>query len=145
MREAVVEAKVAVQETREAVTRTERELAQERQRLADAERRGRLAAEIQDGETAEIAHRFAAKHRERMGVLEKKVAALHDELGLYERELGDMQAQLGRAERERPQTEAERAARAPASTRRRSCSSRNWTALPARRRLTASSRSSRRR
>ena len=110
MREAVVEAKVAVQETREAVTRTERELAQERQRLADAERRGRLAAEIQDAETAEIAQRFVAKHRERVGVLEKKLAALGDELGLYERELGDMQAQLGRAERERPQTEAERSA-----------------------------------
>ncbi len=110
MREAVVEAKVAVQETRDAVTRTEGELAQERQRLADAERRGRLAAEIQDAETAEIAQRFAAKHRERVGVLEKKLAALRDESGLYERELGDMQTQLARAERERPQTEAERSA-----------------------------------
>src|SRR5205823_2489220 len=52
MREAVVEAKVAVVETGEAVARTERELAQERQRLADAERRGRLASEIQDTEPA---------------------------------------------------------------------------------------------
>src|SRR5206468_1946627 len=43
MREAVVEAKLAVGETRDAVTRTERDLAQERQRLADAERRGRAA------------------------------------------------------------------------------------------------------
>ena len=110
MREAVVEAKVAVQETRQAVTRTEGELTHERQRLADAERRGRLAAEIQDRETAEIAQRFAARHRERVGVLEKKLAALRDELGLYERELSDMQAQLARAERDRPQTEAERSA-----------------------------------
>ncbi|HZH79976.1 MAG TPA: hypothetical protein VFD68_01650 [Gemmatimonadales bacterium] len=110
MREAVVEAKVAVQETRDAVARTEGELAQERQRLADAERRGRLAAEIQDAETAEIAQRFAAKHRERVSVLEKKLAALRDESSLYERELGDMQTQLARAERERPQTEAERSA-----------------------------------
>jgi hypothetical protein len=110
MREAVVEAKVAVQETREAVARTERELAAERQRLADAERRGRLAAEIQDQETADVAQRFAAKHRERVGVLEKKLAAQKDELALYERELGDMQAQLARAERERPLTEAERTA-----------------------------------
>ena len=110
MREAVVEAKVAVQETREAVARTERELAAERQRLADAERRGRLAAEIQDQETADIAQRFAVKHRERAGVLEKKLAAGRDELALYERELGDMQAQLARAERDRPLTEAERTA-----------------------------------
>ncbi len=98
MREAVVEAKVAVGETREAVARCERDLTQERQRLADAERRGRLAGEIQDRETVEVAQRFAAKHR------------LRDELGLYERELGDMQGQLGRAERDRPLTEAERSA-----------------------------------
>ena len=110
MREAVVEAKLAVRETSDAVARTAGELTQERQRLGDAERRGRLAAEIQDGETAEIAQRFAAKHRERVVVLEKKLAALREELGLYERELGDMQAQLARAERERPQTEAERSA-----------------------------------
>ena len=110
MREAVVEAKLAVGETREAVARTERDLTQERQRLADAERRGRLASEIQDRETVEVAQRFAAKHRGRAEVLAKKLAALQGELALYERELGDMQAQLGRAERDRPLTEAERSA-----------------------------------
>ena len=110
MREAVVEAKVAVVETRDAVVRTERDLAQERQRLADAERRGRLASEIRDAETVAVAGRFAAKHRERAGVLDKKLAALRDELALYERELGDMQAQLARAEQDRPLTEAERSA-----------------------------------
>src|SRR5438128_4652823 len=110
MREAVVEAKLAVGETREAVARTERDLTQERQRLADAERRGRLASEIQDRETVEVAQRFAAKHRGRAEVLAKKLAALKDELALYERELADMQAQLGRAERDRPLTEAERSA-----------------------------------
>ncbi len=110
MREAVVEARVAVQETREAVARTERELAQERQRLADAERRGRLAAEIQDRETTAVAQRFAAKHRERVGVLEKKLAAEQDELALYARELQEMQGQLARAERDRPLSAAERAA-----------------------------------
>jgi len=69
MREAVVEAKLAVGETREAVARCEQDLAQERQRLADAERRGRLAGEIQDRETVEVAQRFATKHRERVEVL----------------------------------------------------------------------------
>src|SRR6266852_1860648 len=99
MREAVVEAKLAVADTRDAVARTEREVAAERQRLADAERRGRLAAEIQDQETMEVAQRFAAKHGARAGVLDKKLAALRDELTLSERELGEMQAQLARAER----------------------------------------------
>ena len=110
MREAVVEAKLAVSETRDAVARTERDLTQERQRLADAERRGRLAAEIQDRETVDVAERFAAKHRERTGVLERKLVALQAELALYERELTDMQAQLVRAERDRPLSEAERSA-----------------------------------
>ncbi len=110
MREAVVEAKLAVQETRDAVARTEAEHALERQRLADAERRGRLAAEIQDQETVDVAQRFAAKHRERVGVLERKLAALKDELAFTERELAEMQVQLARAERDRPLTEAERSA-----------------------------------
>ncbi len=110
MREAVVEAKLSVADTRDAVARTEGELATERHRLADAERRGRLAGEIQDRETVAVAERFAAKHRERVGVLERKLVALREELGLYERELVDMQAQLARAERDRPLTEAERSA-----------------------------------
>src|SRR2546422_5507544 len=100
MREAVVEAKLAVGETREAVARVERDVAQERQRLADAERRGRLASEIQDQETVDVAQRFAAKHRERVAGLENKLVALKDELALYVRELGDMQAQLVRAQRD---------------------------------------------
>ena len=110
MREAVIEAQVAVRELRDALERTGRELAAERQRLAEATRRGRLAAEIQDGETVEVARRFAAKHEERGGVLEKKLAAQREEVALAERELEEMRAELKRAERDRPVTEAERSA-----------------------------------
>ena len=105
MREAVVDAKVAVQEIQEAVTRTERELSIERQRLADAERRGRLAGEIQDQETVAVAERFTAKHRERLGVLEHKLAAQREELALAQRELDDMNAQLKAAASAQPSTE----------------------------------------
>ena len=108
MREAVVDAKVAVREIQEAVARTESELALERQRLADAERRGRLAGEIQDAETVSVADRFAAKHRERLGVLERKLANQREELALAQRELDDMQVQLKTAERDRPAMEARR-------------------------------------
>ena len=108
MREAVVDAKVAVAEVQEAVVRTEREIALERQRLADAERRGRLAGEIQDAETVAVAGRFSAKHRERLGVLERKLANQREELALAQRELDDMQAQLKTAERDRPAMEARR-------------------------------------
>jgi len=65
MREAVIDAKVGVRDVREAVARTDAELVAERQRLADTERRGRLAGEIQDQETVVVAERFAVKHRER--------------------------------------------------------------------------------
>lgn len=102
MREAVIDAKVAVQEIREATSRTEQRLAAERQALADAERRGRLATEIQDKETIEVAERFAAKHRERVAVLERKLGAQREEQALAERDFAEMQNQLAAAERQRP-------------------------------------------
>jgi hypothetical protein len=108
MREAVVDAKVAVAEVHEAVARTDREIGLERQHLADAERRGRLAGEIQDQETVLVAERFTAKHRERIGVLEHKLAAQREELALAERELAEMQEQLKSAERNRPTMEGDR-------------------------------------
>jgi len=112
MREAVVEARVAVQEIQDARGRTERALAAERQALADAERRGRLAGEIQDNETVEVAGRYAAKHRERVAVLEQKLAAVQAELSLAQRDLDEMQAQLKTAEHGRPLNQAERSAEA---------------------------------
>ncbi len=108
MREAVIEAKVAVQEMREALARTQGELTLERQRLADAERRGRLASEIQDQETVTVAERFALKHRERVAVLERKLAAQQEEVALADRDLGEMQGQLKSATQGRPATEADR-------------------------------------
>jgi hypothetical protein len=108
MREAVVEAKVAVQEMRAALGRTEGELTLERQRLADAERRGRLASEIQDQETVAVAERFAAKHRERAQVLERKLAAQQEEVALAERDMIEMQGQLKSAEKDRATVEGDR-------------------------------------
>lgn len=108
MREAVVEAKVAVRALQDGVGQTEQELALHRRELADAERRGRLAAEIQDQETVEVAQRFATKHRERVEVLERKVAAQRDELALAERELAEMEAQLRSAAQGQGAAAAER-------------------------------------
>ena len=99
-RETLIDAKAGVQHMREALAKTERVLERERRQLADAERRGRLAAGISDQETADIADRFAAKHRERVSVLERKLAAQQDELALALREVEEMtqrmkQAKLG--------------------------------------------------
>lgn len=108
MRDAVIDAKVAVRELRETGARTEQELLLQRQALADAERRGRLAGEIQDKDTVDVAERFATKHRERVAVLERKVAAQRDELALAERELTEMEAELRRAVDGRAAKEGER-------------------------------------
>lgn len=102
MRDAVIEMKAAVAGLRDGVARTERELGTERRALEDAERRGALADDIADAETAEVARRFVARHGERAAVLERRLAVQRDELALAERELAEMTdafraAQAGRA------------------------------------------------
>jgi hypothetical protein len=100
LREALLEAKVGVGTMRSALTGTERELAAEQRQLADAERRGRLAAEIPDAETVAVAERYAVRHRERVAVLERKLLVQRDELRLAEREVEEMLGQYrgGRAD-----------------------------------------------
>ena len=94
LHDALVELKVAAGQSRDALAVAERELGVERQRLADAERRGRLALEIGDQETGRIAEEFAAKHRERIDLLERKVSVIRDELAYVEREYQSLHAQL---------------------------------------------------
>jgi len=93
LKDALVELKVAAGQSRDALVAAERELAAQQQQLTDAERRGRLATEIGDLETAAIAGDFAAKHRERIGLLERKVAVIRDELAFVEREYQEVAAE----------------------------------------------------
>jgi hypothetical protein len=90
LREALLEAKVGVSTMRSALLATEDELLQERRRLEDAERRGKLATEVPDPETVALAERYAQRHRERIGVLERKLIVQRDELAMAEREAQDM-------------------------------------------------------
>ena len=108
MREAVIQARASIEAMRQGVQQTEQRLTHERQLLADAERRGRLARGIEDSETADVAERFAAKHRERVEVLTRKLDAQQSELALAEREFGEMKTQLSEAERQRPASDAAR-------------------------------------
>lgn len=94
LRVALVEAKAGVEGLRHGYAATERELAQERKHLEDAERRGRLAAQVPDPETVAVAQRFAARHRERITLLERKLAVQRDELVLLEREVDEMRHEL---------------------------------------------------
>ena len=90
LREALLEAKVGISTMRSALLATQDELLQERRRLEDAERRGRLATEVPDPETVALAERYAQRHRERIAVLERKLTVQRDELAMAERETQDM-------------------------------------------------------
>ena len=93
LRDALVEARFGITEMRRALAAAEVELQSERKQLADAERRGKLAAAVPDPETVAVAERFAVRHRERIMVLERKVAVQRDELVLAEREVQEMTVQ----------------------------------------------------
>jgi hypothetical protein len=98
--DALVETKVAISTQRDALAATDRELTAERTRLADAERRGALAAGIEDTETVELARIWTDKHRERVELLERKMAVQRDELAYAERQRDEIseayrQARLG--------------------------------------------------
>lgn len=107
---ALLEAKVALGTMRDALTATERSLASEQQQLADAERRGRLAAQIPDPETVQVAGQFAGRHRERVAMLEKKLAAQREELALTERDLAVLTAEFREARQGGGRTAAQEAA-----------------------------------
>jgi hypothetical protein len=109
LREALLEAKVGLGTMRDALAATERELAAERQHLASAERRGRLAAELPDPETVALAERFTARHRERVAVLERKLSVQRDELLLVEREVAEMMAEYRAARSGNPAESVEAA------------------------------------
>lgn len=90
LRGALVEAKAAIAVLVEALARTEAELEAEGRHREDSARRGRLAEEIGDVETATVAGRFEARHRERLAMLERKLEVQRDELRLAEAELAEM-------------------------------------------------------
>jgi hypothetical protein len=94
LEQALVDTKVGLDDLRRAATRTERELTQERAALADAERRGGLAAGIADAETVRVAEEFIARHRTRVEVLERKMAVQRDEVMMAEQEAGQLLARL---------------------------------------------------
>jgi len=90
LEQVLVDTKVGLEDLRRASERTERELATERAALADAERRGGLAAGIQDTETMRVAEEFVAKHRTRVEVLERKAAVQRDEVMIAEQEASEL-------------------------------------------------------
>lgn len=99
LRQALVQFKVAIGELREGLERIERELATARREADDYQRRGALAARIDDQETVTIAAEFAAKAAERIDLLERKVIVQRDELAMAEREYEATRQQFQQASR----------------------------------------------
>lgn len=94
MRDAMVHARMALEDLRKAIQETRLRLNKEQQELATVVRRRGLADGIGDTETVEIADRFAAQHEERIRVLEVKLMSQEQELTLGEREYEEMKSQL---------------------------------------------------
>ena len=87
---AMVELKAGIAGLKEGLERTDRELTVERQQLDAAERRGRLAQQVPDQETVELAAIWAGKHRERVEILARKKAVQLEELAYTERQLEEI-------------------------------------------------------
>jgi hypothetical protein len=94
MRDAMVHAKLGLQDLRDGIAATQARLAAERGELETVRRRQGLAAQINDSETVAIAEKFGAQHAERVAVLESKLMVQQQELALAERELEEMSSQM---------------------------------------------------
>lgn len=98
MREALMHAKLGVQDLRTTLAATDSQLAAERAQLETVRRRQGYAAEIGDNETVEIAERFATQHAEKVAMLESKQMVQQQELTIAEREYEQMSAELRRVQ-----------------------------------------------
>lgn len=106
LREALVEFKIGIGQLTEGLARSERELEVARKESVDYARRGQLAGEIDDQETVRIAGEFAAKARERVDLLERKVIVQRDELQMAHRDYEATKQRFQSASRGVPLDEA---------------------------------------
>ncbi len=94
MRDALVHAKLGLNDLRALLAVTNTRLAAERTELDTVRRRLGLAAEVNDQETVAIAERFAGQHQERVAMLETKQMVQQHELSLAERDYETMAGEL---------------------------------------------------
>ena len=94
MRDTLVQAKVGIEEMREALARSTQRLEIERRELDTVRRRKGLAASIKDAETVQIAEKYEQMYAERVEVMARKIAAQENELALAERDVAEMTREL---------------------------------------------------
>jgi phage shock protein A len=101
MRAEVVEAQARVRELEGQITRATAEAEREKSEAAVARRRGKMAEDIGDAETAKVAGEYAAAREERQQVLEQKAAAMKQELAIRTREVEEMLVKVKEAQASR--------------------------------------------
>jgi phage shock protein A len=101
MRAEVVDAQARVRELEAQIARATAEAERERSEAATARRRGKMAADIGDSDTAEVADQYAATREERLRVLEQTAAAMKEELALRSREVQEMLEKVKEAQASR--------------------------------------------
>lgn len=97
MKSTLVQAKLGVDDLRDALAQSRRKLEREQAELQTVRRRKELAAGINDAETVAVAERFERQHEEKARVLTEKIAVQTRELELADAELEEMKAELRRA------------------------------------------------
>lgn len=101
MRNEVADAKVAVKELEDQMTRAVHQSEKEKNEAATCRRREKMARDINDGETADVAAQYAEKHEERQRLLEQKAVALNDELKYRQKEVEEMFVKVKEAQAKR--------------------------------------------
>jgi hypothetical protein len=94
MRDTLVQAKMGLDDLREALAQSRRRLDAERRELDTVQRRRKLAEQINDAETVRIADQYEQMHAERVQVLTRKLEAQESELALAERDVAQMMNEL---------------------------------------------------
>lgn len=101
MRNEVADAKASADELESQIEKTLQQIEREKNEVATARRRGKMAADIGDAETAQIAEQYAGKHEERLRLLEQKATALQGELDFQRKEVDGMMEKLKEAKAKR--------------------------------------------
>jgi phage shock protein A len=101
MRNEIVSEKAAVTGVEDQLAKTRTQIERLKGEAATARRREEMARSIEDGETVRLAAEFATKAEQHVAVLEKKEAALAEELGFRQRTVDEMYARFNEAKEKR--------------------------------------------
>ena len=97
MKGTLVQARLGLDDLRDALAQTRRKLDIEKRELETVRRRKELALKVQDTETVTVAERFERQHGERARVLEDKLGVQTREVELAEREVEEMKVEIRNA------------------------------------------------